>query len=114
MDETVNAFKRLLKETGLTQLDVAIRSGETSSTVSRFANGGDIAASKAKNIAVALGCSVDELLGIDQEGFQDDEARLMSLFVMCSPKGRELVLEYAEMVSERHPKSAQGEGALTA
>lgn len=57
-------IKRLMKENGYTQKQLAIRSGCTESAISKYANNEREPSIKAlKNLAIALGVTVDELLG---------------------------------------------------
>lgn len=56
-------IKRLMKENGYNQKELAIRSQCTECAISRYVNGKRIPNLKTlKNIAISLGCTVDKLL----------------------------------------------------
>ena len=46
-----------------------------------------------------LRCSMDELLGIVVQAPSEDEQRLLDLYRACPPKGREYILQMAEVTS---------------
>ena len=56
-------IKRFMKENGYTQKELAMRSGCTESAISRYAkNQREPRISVLKNLAIALGVTVDELI----------------------------------------------------
>ena len=56
-------IKHLMKKNGYTQKQLAIRSGSTESAISRYVNNKREPSIKIlKNLAIALGVTVDELL----------------------------------------------------
>ena len=56
-------IRRLMKKNGYTQKELAIRSQCTECAISKYVNGQRIPNIRTlKNIAISLGCTVDELL----------------------------------------------------
>lgn len=57
-------IKRLMKENGYTQMELALRSGCKQGSISSYVNNKQMPGMKIlKNLAIALGVTVDELKG---------------------------------------------------
>ena len=70
-------LKRILKQNGMTQKQLADRLGVTRQSVCWWINGVTPHSSKLPQIAEALGCSVQDLYG-DRTPYDDELLKLMS------------------------------------
>ena len=72
-------IKRLMKENGYTQKQLAIRSGCTEASISKYIhNEREPSIKILKNLAIALGVTVDELIGTVREGEWRHEGEVYS------------------------------------
>ena len=79
--------------------------GTTQQTIQRWETGAvDPKISKVEAISSALGVTMSFLLGLDSIEYDSsqpttDERRLIDLYRSCSPKGREYLLQVAEVTA---------------
>ena len=90
---------RLLSERGMSQSELARRSGIPKTTMHRYVNGDDIPVSKIRAIADALDVTIDELLGIDVR-LSPDERELVECYRASTPRLRVLLLESARVYAD--------------
>ena len=96
-----DAFKRARRLSGMTQRDVCDETGIPLGTLRRWeqgVNGPDVGS--LIELANLYGVTVGQLVGLTEGPAADlaeDEARLLELFRSCSPKGREYLLQVAEV-----------------
>ena len=79
--------------------------GTTQQTIQRWETGAvDPKISKVEAISAALGVTMSYLLGVDSVEYDsgqisEQERRLVDLYRQCSPKGREYLLQVAEVTA---------------
>ena len=103
MNETSYHLVSLLDETGITQAELARKTGISKASISQYVSGAvDMSASNVVRIADALGVTTDRLLGteFDRAASSGDAAltRLLVAYARLTPEQRELLSRIAEVI----------------
>lgn len=88
----------LMDEQGMSQAELARRTGISTSSMNRYLAGADIPASKLKAIAAALGVPVDELLDtgmLPRYSLTADEYELIAIFNKLDERDKKRLLTFA-------------------
>lgn len=98
MGEYEYRIVNLMEERGMSQAELARRSGITTSSLNRYLAGTDIPASKLKAMADALGVTVDAILGTGGR-LEPDEHELLSAYRALDAHDKSRLLEIARVMA---------------
>lgn len=90
---------RLMEEQGMSQSELARRSGVKKTSLNRYLKGNDIPVSKAKAIAYALGVTLAELSGSDV-GLSPEEREIIECYRTMPVRLKNLLLRSAHVYAE--------------
>lgn len=93
-------LREIRKRRGLSSQQMCMRLGVKPDRYRKWENGtNSMPLEQAVLACEVLRCSMDEFLGRVIPALEEDEQRLLDLYRVCPPKGREYILQMAEVTS---------------
>ena len=94
-------LREIRKRRGLSSQQMCMRLGVKPDRYRKWENGtNSMPLEQAVLACEVLRCSMDEFLGRVIPALEEDEQRLLDLYRACPPKGREYILQMAEVTSK--------------
>jgi len=101
-------LKKLRNKKKLSQEEMAEKLGVKVSRYGTWERGERmLSLAQAYDCAVALGCSIDEIAGLEPRGISAPEGRLLSAYGSMDVAGRAMLMEQAEFLAARHPLNTE-------
>lgn len=106
-------LKQLRKKAGFSNRDAfADHIGVNRHTYKSWETGAAmLSLAQAYDCAVALGCSIDEIAGLEPQGMSAPESHLLMLYRSMDRSGRAALEEQADFLCDRHPLNQEVEEA---